>query len=267
MRRAPTWPSWSSTGLDGRVAQHEALQGEFSGAIESARVGADDLRKPMRHDALTMDNHWIAALVAEFSSTDGVDSGRVRSSRERARPDCREHSADEHHRRGKYVTLTLSGATAEDAERRENEVPVGAVGAHSDRQRDGRISDRRANALLTSAPQLVDVTSAKCSRTAFFHGERGDASALDGCWGTFGRGARGWSRRAPGDRARDQVAAGRVVVLCRPTRLDPAGSRRVRADSRRRVFTEPSREVRCRPALKEHSIRRGHVATRRSTDG
>src|SRR3982074_2176247 len=142
--------------------------------IESARVGADSLRTNPTRTTLSTTGVIIgvAALVAAFSITDGVDLwARALIARESSVQDVAITPRTSTVVAGR--TVPLSGypvLTTEDAERAKNEVPgVAQYALTLTGSAPVEYMDRRATALLTlSTASLADFTSIEVLAGRFF---------------------------------------------------------------------------------------------------
>src|SRR5947207_255164 len=142
--------------------------------IESARVGADSLRTNPTRTTLSTTGVIIgvAALVAAFSITDGVDRwARALIARESSVQDVAITPRTSTVVAGR--TIPLSGypiLTTEDAERAKNEVPgVAQYALTLTGNAPVEYGDRRANALLTlSTASLADFTTINVLAGRFF---------------------------------------------------------------------------------------------------
>jgi len=125
--------------------------------------------QPHAHDALTTGSSSESRrLVRRFPSRTRRSLGARADARESSVPGCRDHSADERHRRGTDHSLSGYPVSLRGAERPRTKYGRGAV-ALTLTERARRVLDRRATALLTlSTASLADFTSIEvCGR--FFH--------------------------------------------------------------------------------------------------
>ncbi|HEV7837726.1 MAG TPA: ABC transporter permease, partial [Gemmatimonadaceae bacterium] len=142
--------------------------------LESARVGADSLRMNPTRTALSATGVVIgvAALVAAFSITDGVDVwARDLIARETSVQDVAITPRTSVVVDGRTVPITgYPVLTAEDAERAKNEVPgVAAYALTMTGDAPMEFLDRHANALLTlSTASLVDFAKVDVLAGRFF---------------------------------------------------------------------------------------------------
>src|SRR2546423_3981052 len=151
--------------------------------LESARVGADSLRPNPTRTTLSPTGVIIgvAALVAAFSITDGVDLwARALIARESSVQDVAITPRTSTLVAGR--TVPLSGypvLTTEDAERAKNEVPgVAQYALTLTGNAPVEYLDRRATALLTlSTASLADFTSIEVLAGRFFTPSEGMHSA------------------------------------------------------------------------------------------
>ncbi len=210
--------------------------------IESARVGADSLRTNPTRTTLSTTGVIIgvAALVAAFSITDGVDQwARALIARESSVQDVAITPRTSTVVAGR--TVPLGGypvLTTEDAERAKNEVPgVAQYALTLTGSAPVEYLDRRATALLTlSTASLADFTSIEVLAGRFFtpsevmHSApvivlghrlaRELAGGRDALW-LIGRTIKVSGRRRE------------VVGVLAPPAIGPAGPCRFRSDSRR----------------------------------
>src|SRR2546423_8618316 len=150
------------------------LRMNAAAVIESARVGADSLRTNPTRTTLSTTGVIIgvAALVAAFSITDGVDLwARALIARESSVQDVAITPRTSTLVAGR--TVPLSGypvLTSEDAERAKNEVPgVAQYALTLTGNAPVEYLDRRATALLTlSTASLADFTSIEVLAGRFF---------------------------------------------------------------------------------------------------
>ena len=142
--------------------------------LESARVGADSLRMNPTRTALSATGVVIgvAALVAAFSITDGVDVwARDLIARETSVQDVAITPRTSVVVDGRTVPITgYPVLTAEDAERAKNEVPgVAAYALTMTGDAPMEFLDRHANALLTlSTASLIDFAKVDVLAGRFF---------------------------------------------------------------------------------------------------
>src|SRR6476646_28005 len=142
--------------------------------IESARVGADSLRTNPTRTTLSTTGVIIgvAALVAAFSITDGVDLwARALIARESSVQDVAITPRTTAEVAGRTVPLTgYPILTTEDAERAKSEIPgVAQYALTLTGSAPVEFGDRRATALLTlSTASLADFTSIEVLAGRFF---------------------------------------------------------------------------------------------------
>jgi hypothetical protein len=211
--------------------------------IESARVGADSLRTNPTRTTLSTTGVIIgvAALVAAFSITDGVDLwARALIARESSVQDVSITPRTSTVVAGR--TIPLSGypvLTAEDAERAKSEVPgVAQYALTLTGSAPVEYLDRRATALLTlSTASLADFTTLEVLGGRFFTLSTGDRARSSVGGGTGGRARRTVAHRPShqGQRASTRSRGS----SCTSSNRAGAGSRGIRSNPRWRITPRP----------------------------